>query len=95
MVKVKVDTDTGKVQVIRTAVSQDMGLCLNPQGSIIQAEGCVTMGLGYALTEDVEFKGGDVITSNFDTYQIPLFSWVPEKIDTVILDRVLAGIKKA
>jgi nicotinate dehydrogenase subunit B len=80
MVEVKVDTDTGKVEVIRAAVSQDMGLCVNPQGSIIQADGCVTMGMGYALSEDV-------ITSNFDTYQIPLFSWVPEKIDTVILDR--------
>ena len=87
MVKVKVDTDSGKVQVIRTAVSQDMGLCVNPEGSIIQAEGCVTMGMGYALSEDVEFKGGDVITRNFDTYQLPQFSWVPEKIDTVILDR--------
>ena len=34
-------------------VSQDMGMVVNPQGSIIQAEGCVTMGLGYALAEDV------------------------------------------
>ena len=64
-----------------------MGLCVNPQGSIIQAEGCVTMGMGYALTEDIEFKGGDVISSNFDNYQLPLFSWTPETIDTVILDR--------
>jgi isoquinoline 1-oxidoreductase len=87
MIEVKVDTETGKVQPIRVVVSQDMGLCVNPQGSIIQAEGCVTMGMGYALSEDIEFKGGDVITSNFDTYQLPLFSWIPETIDTVILDR--------
>ena len=64
-----------------------MGMCVNPQGTVIQAEGCVTMGLGYALSEDIEFRGGDVITSNFDTYQLPLFSCVPEVIDTVILDR--------
>ncbi len=88
MVEVKVDTETGDVQPIRAAVSQDMGMCVNPQGSIIQAEGCVTMGMGYALAEDIEFKGGDVITSNFDTYQLPLFSWIPETIDTVILDRM-------
>jgi len=88
MIEVNVDVKTGKVQPIRAVCSQDMGLCVNPQGSIIQAEGCVTMGMGYALSEDVEFRGGDVITSNFDTYQLPLFSWVPETIDTVILDRM-------
>ena len=87
MIEVKVDVKTGKVQPIKAVCSQDMGLCVNPQGSIIQAEGCVTMGMGYALSEDVEFKGGDVITSNFDSYQLPLFSWVPKTIDTVILDR--------
>lgn len=87
MIEVKVDETTGKVQPIKAVCSQDMGMCVNPQGSIIQAEGCITMGMGYALSEDVEFKGGDVITKNFDTYQLPLFSWVPEVIETVILDR--------
>jgi isoquinoline 1-oxidoreductase len=87
MVEVNVDSDTGEVQPLRALVSQDMGLVVNPQGSIIQAEGCVTMGMGYALAEDIEFRGGDVITRNFDTYQLPLFSWVPESIDTVLLDR--------
>jgi len=87
MVQVEVDEKTGEVQPVRAVVSQDMGMCVNPQGSIIQAEGCVTMGMGYALSEDVEFKGGDVVTSNFDTYLLPLFSRVPEVIETVILDR--------
>jgi isoquinoline 1-oxidoreductase len=87
MFEVKVDETTGEVQPIRAVVSQDMGMCVNPQGTNIQAEGCVTMGMGYALAEDVEFIGGDVLTANFDTYQLPLFSWVPQTIDTVILDR--------
>jgi isoquinoline 1-oxidoreductase len=87
MVQVKVDTETGEVQPLRAVVSQDMGLVVNPQGSIIQAEGCVTMGMGYALTEDIEFRGGEVLTKNFDSYQLPLFSWVPETIDTVLLER--------
>ena len=43
--------------------------------------------MGYALSEDIEFKGGDVISSNFDNYRLPLFSWTPRVIDTVILDR--------
>ena len=87
MVEVKVDEQTGMVQTIRAVCSQDMGMCVNPQGTILQVESCVTMGMGYALTEDIEFRGGEVITKNFDTYQIPLFSWIPETIDAVILDR--------
>jgi len=63
-----------------------MGLCVNPQGATIEMEGCITMGMGYALAEEVKFEGGKIHTQNYDTYEIPRFSWVP-KIDTVILDR--------
>ena len=62
-----------------------MGLCVNPEGAAIQMEGAVTMGLGYALKEQVRFKGGEVLDRNFDTYELPRFSWVP-KIETVIID---------
>jgi CO/xanthine dehydrogenase Mo-binding subunit len=62
-----------------------MGLVINPEGAKIQVEGCATMGLGYALTEEVHFKGGKVLDNNFDTYELPRFSWVP-KIETVLID---------
>jgi nicotinate dehydrogenase subunit B len=84
--EVKVDTKSGHVQVIRVACAQDMGLSVNPQGTTIQMEGCITMGIGYALTEEIQFEGGDIKNHSFDTYDIPRFSWVP-KIDTVIMDR--------
>lgn len=29
---------------------------INPQGAAIQMEGCITMGLGYALAEEVDFR---------------------------------------
>ncbi len=86
MAEVKVDKKTGHVQVLRVVCAQEMGYCVNPEGSLIQMEGCITMGLGYALKEDVEFTGGDVQSENFGTYDIPKFSWLP-KIETVILDR--------
>src|SRR5450759_1128663 len=84
--EVKVDKKTGHVQVIRVVCAQDMGLCVNPQGTTIQMEGCITMGIGYALTEEIQFEGGDIKNHSFDTYEIPRFSWVP-KIDTMIMDR--------
>jgi isoquinoline 1-oxidoreductase len=86
MAEVKVDKNTGKVQVVRIACAQDMGLCVNPEGATIQMEGCITMGLGYTLAEEVLFEGGNIQNRGFDSYEIPRFSWLP-KIDTVILDR--------
>ncbi len=84
--EVKVDQKTGKVQVVRVACAQEIGFCVNPEGATIQMEGCITMGMGYALTEEVKFTGGDIHTSNFGNYQIPQFSWVP-KIETKILQK--------
>jgi CO/xanthine dehydrogenase Mo-binding subunit len=43
------------------------------------------MGLGYALTEEVDFKGGQILNNNFDTYKIPRFSWLP-KIETILVE---------
>ncbi len=76
---------TGAVKVKRVVCVQDMGLAVNPEGAAIQMEGAVTMGLGYALKERVRFIDGDIRERNFDTYDLPRFSWVP-KIETVIID---------
>jgi len=85
MCEVEVDRKTGHVQVKRVVCAQDMGLSINPEGAKIQMEGCVTMGLGYALAEDIHFKGGEILDLNFDTYEIPRFSWLPQ-IETVLID---------
>ncbi len=86
MAEVKVDKNTGVVKVLRIACAQDMGLCVNPQGTLIQMEGCLTMGLGYTFTEEVLFEGGNILNRGFDSYEIPRFSWLP-KMDCVVLDR--------
>jgi nicotinate dehydrogenase subunit B len=83
--EVEVDKKTGQVQVKRVVCAQDMGLVVNPEGAKIQIEGCITMGLGYALTEEIHFKGGQIFDTNFDTYELPRFSWLP-KIETVLVD---------
>ncbi len=85
MAEVEVDKNTGRVQVKRVVCSQDMGVAVNPEGARLQVEGCITMGLGYTLTEEVHFQGGEVLDLNFDTYEIPRFSWLP-KIEVVLLD---------
>ena len=83
--EVKVSKETGAVIVKRVVCVQDMGLAINPEGATIQMEGCITMGMGYALKEDIHFRNGEILDQNFDTYEIPRFSWLP-KIETVIID---------
>ncbi len=85
MAEVDVDKTNGHVQVKRVVCAQDMGLVVNPQGAAIQAEGCIIMGLGYALKEDIQFEGGQIKNRNFDTYEFTRFSWTPD-IDVVLID---------
>ncbi len=85
MAEVEVSASTGHVQVKRVVCAQDMGTVINPDGALMQAEGCIMMGLGYALTEEVRFRGGEILDHNFDTYELPRFSWLPE-IDVVLVE---------
>jgi CO/xanthine dehydrogenase Mo-binding subunit len=83
--EVALNRATGAVQVRRIVMALDEGLVVNPAGMRQQAEGCVMMGLGYSLTEEVRFRNGEVLDTNFDSYRIPRFSWLP-KIEIVLVD---------
>ena len=85
MAEVEVDKASGDIRVKRVVAAQDMGFVVNPEGARIQMEGCITMGLGYSLAEEIRFKDGEIFDQNFDTYQLPLFSWLP-KIETVLVE---------
>lgn len=84
IVEVAVNKTTGRVTVKRVVCAQDMGFVINPEGAKIQMEGCITMGLGYALSEDISFQGGQIFTTNFDTYELPRFSQLP-LIETMLV----------
>jgi len=81
---VTVDRASGAVKVERVVCAQEMGIVVNPDGAKMQMEGCITMGLGYALAEEVRFEGGRILDTNFGTYALPRFSWVP-RIETVLV----------
>ena len=84
MAEVVVHKDA-RVQVKRVVIALDVGVVLNPDGLRQQTEGAVMMGLGYALSEEVRFQGGKVLTRNFDDYQLQRFSSLPE-IEIVLVD---------
>jgi nicotinate dehydrogenase subunit B len=84
--QIKIDKEH-RIQVDRIVHAQDMGPVINPEGAHMQMEGAVTMGLGYCLSEEIHFKGGDILDLDFGAYKIPRFSWVP-KIETVVVENL-------
>jgi len=74
MAEAEVDKATGRVRVKRIVCAHDCGVAVNPEGMRLQIEGCMTMGLGYALTEEIHFQGRRIKDLNYDTYELPRFS---------------------
>lgn len=85
--EVHVDKTTGEVKPIRVVCAQDMGQVVNPHGATLQTEGGITMGLGYALYEDIEFNGGKIKSTSFNNYEITKFSKTPI-IECVFIDKM-------
>lgn len=84
LAEVEVERASGRLRVTRVVCAQDMGIVVNPDGARMQIEGCVTMGLGYALAEELRFEGGRILDANFDSYELPRFSWLP-RIEAVLV----------
>lgn len=55
-VEIEVDTQTGRITVLRCAQVVDIGKAINPRICYGQVHGAMVMGLGYALSEELRFK---------------------------------------
>jgi len=82
---VSVNDFSGEVKVQRVVCAQDMGEIINPQGARLQIEGGITMGISAALSEEVMFSSGRILTENFDSYQITRFADAPP-VDIVLVE---------
>jgi nicotinate dehydrogenase subunit B len=85
MAEINLDRTSGRIRVLRVVHAQDMGPVINPDGARMQIEGCVAMGLGYCLSEEIHFRGGEIKDLSFSEYAIPQFSWVP-KVEAVLVE---------
>ena len=86
--EVEIVPEKGKrqVRVVRAVTAFECGAVLNPDHLTNQVEGAVTMGLGGALFERIEFDDGKVLNPSFGDYRLPRFRDAPV-LDTVLLDR--------
>ena len=63
-VEVEVDTDNGRVRVVRYVAAHDSGRIINPRLALNQAEGAVSQMLGFALTEELVTDPATGVTLN-------------------------------
>lgn len=74
---VHVDPETGKVTILDFVVASDCGTVIYPLGAEGQVEGGLAQGIGYALTEGLQFDEGRPVNPNFSDYRIPSMRDMP------------------
>ena len=90
VIEVEVDTDTGKTDVVGIWAAHDSGKVIFPQGAYGQVYGGIAQGLGYALTERVDYDEGYIQSTNFDEYLIPTAMDIPD-IQAVFVETQLSA----
>ncbi|MGR5295327.1 molybdopterin cofactor-binding domain-containing protein [Vibrio mediterranei] len=75
--EVKVDTSTGKVDVLGVTAVHDVGKVINPVGFEGQVAGGIAQGIGFGILEDYNIEQSEVKSDNFDTYLMPTIKDIP------------------
>jgi nicotinate dehydrogenase subunit B len=76
-----------KVKIVRVVEAFDCGAVVNPLHLKNQIEGAITMAIGGALFESIQFENGRILNPRFSDYQVPRFKDVPA------IEVVLVGSK--
>ena len=86
VVDVAVDTETGKVDILRYTAVQDAGKAIHPAYVEGQIQGGAVQGIGWALNEEYVYNDdGALLNSSFLDYRMPTSLDLP-MIDTVIVE---------
>ena len=86
IVDVEVDSETGKVDILRYTAAQDAGKAIHPSYVEGQIQGGVVQGIGWALNEEYFFNDkGEMANPSFLDYRMPTSLDLP-MIDTVIVE---------
>jgi 4-hydroxybenzoyl-CoA reductase subunit alpha len=80
--EVEVDRETGRSRVLAVHTAHDCGTVLNPLAVEGQVEGCIQMGLGYALSEELVMDQGRTLNASFLDYKMPSALDMPTSVAT-------------
>ncbi len=76
--EITVDTYTGEIKVDKITSVQDVGRIMNRTGLEAQTEGGIAMGLGFALSENMQLEEGMLMNPNFRDYKVITAPEMPE-----------------
>ncbi|MPN23132.1 putative xanthine dehydrogenase molybdenum-binding subunit XdhA [bioreactor metagenome] len=77
--EIEVDIPVGKVRILRLVNVHDSGRLINPKLAQAQVHGGMSMGIGYALSERMQYDDkGQLLNGNFLDYKIPTAMDHPE-----------------
>jgi len=83
---VEVDSETGKVTVLRYTAVQDAGKAIHPSYVEGQMQGGVVQGIGWALNEEYVYnESGQMLNASFLDYRMPTSLDLP-MIETIIVE---------
>ncbi len=86
IVDVEVDLETGKVEILRFTVVEDVGQAAHPSYAEGQMQGGTVQGIGWALNEEYFFSDdGRMMNPSFLDYRMPTSLDLP-MIDTVLVE---------
>lgn len=85
--EVEVDTETGKVDVLRLVIVHDCGTVMFASGAEGQQIGSQTFGVGECLTEEIVYDEASGVPLNFNwvDYQVPTMLDFPD-VEPVLLE---------
>jgi len=89
---VEVDTETGKVTVLRYHAGVYSGRTVNQVMAELQQEGCVAFGIGQALFEEMVFDNGQLQNGSLADYMISSIEDQPRDLNVDILENLPAGV---
>ena len=84
--EVEVDTETGKVRILRMTTAVDVGKAIHPLQCNLQNEGSALAGLGSALFEEMLYDRGQPINSSFLDYLLPSILDHPGEFQSVLVE---------
>ena len=76
--EITVDTLTGEIKVDKITSAQDVGRVINRMGLEAQTEGGIAIGLGYALSENMQLEQGILRNPSFRDYKLVTAPEMPE-----------------
>ncbi len=83
---VRVDEETGQVEILRYTAAQDAGTAIHPSYVEGQMQGGSAQGIGWALNEEYIFSADGVMqNAGFLDYRMPVASDLP-MIETIIVE---------